>query len=101
MDLRTITIGILAAGLIQGQTGAPAGGAQLNPAAAAPLGGLDLRVQAANQPLPFRTINHLSEGDTLLYAPILRGKEKRSGDIALVLVPEKRQPAGEDIIVTD
>ena len=53
------------------------------------------------QPLPFRTINHLSEGDTLRYAPILRGKEKRPGEVALVLVPEKRQPGGEDIVVTD
>src|SRR5581483_11969874 len=53
------------------------------------------------QDLPFRTINHLSEGDTLLYAPILRGKEKRPGEVALVLVPEKREPGQEDIVVTD
>jgi hypothetical protein len=87
---------------------------QGNPAAAAPeappfvscpaggpLGALDLKVQSGDQRLPFRTINHLSEADTLLYTPILRGKEKRPGEIALVLVPEKRQPGQDDIIVTD
>lgn len=89
-------------------------GQQMNPAAAspaappfvtcpagAPLGPLDLQVQAGDQRLPFRTINRLSEDDTLLYAPVLRGKEKRPGEIALVLVPEKREPGQEDIIVTD
>ena len=88
--------------------------AQWNPAAAAPeapplvtcpagapLGGLDLLVAAGNQRLPFRTINHLSESDKLLYAPVMRGKEKRTGEIALVLVPEKRRPGQEDIVVTD
>ena len=86
---------------------------QLNPAAAAPatplvmcpagapLGALELEVQAGGQRLPFRTINRLSEGDTLLYAPVLRGKEKRRGEVALVLVPQKREPGQEDIIVTD
>jgi hypothetical protein len=62
---------------------------------------MDLQVQAGGQRLPFRTINSLTEGDTLLYAPVLRGKEKRPGEIALVLVPQKRIPGDEDIIVTD
>jgi hypothetical protein len=69
--------------------------------AGAPLGALDLRVAAGDQRLPFRTINRLSEGDSLLYAPILRGKEKPPGEIALVLVPEKRNPGDLDILVTD
>lgn len=69
--------------------------------AGAPLGALDLRVEAGDQRLPFRTINHLSEGDTLLYSPVLRGKEKRPGEVALVLIPEKRQAGEEDILVTD
>ena len=69
--------------------------------AGAPLGAVDLQVQAGDQRLPFRTINHLSEGDTLLYAPILRGKEKRPGEVALVLVPEKRESGQEDILVTE
>src|SRR5581483_8518289 len=58
--------------------------------AGGPLGAVDLSVrspQAGDQPLPFRTINHLSEGDTLHYAPVLRGREKRPGEVALVLVP--------------
>ncbi|HEX6896809.1 MAG TPA: hypothetical protein VF146_16135, partial [Bryobacteraceae bacterium] len=69
--------------------------------AGGPLGGVELQVQAGGQSLPFHTINRLAEGDTLLYTPILRGKEKRPGEIALVLVPEKRQPKEEDILVTD
>ena len=69
--------------------------------AGAPLGAVDLQVEAGNQRLPFRTINHLSEGDTLHYAPVLRGKEKRTGEVVLVLVPEKRAPGQEDILVTD
>ena len=94
---------------------APDSSAELtNPAAAAPeapafvtcpaggpLGALDLRVQGGDESLPFRTINHLGEGDTLVYSPILRGKEKRPGEIALVLVPAKRRADQPDIVVTD
>src|SRR5215471_7888316 len=69
--------------------------------AGAPIGAVDLQVRAGNERLPFRTINHLSEGDVLLYAPLLRGKEKRPGEVALVLVPEKRIPGDPDILVTD
>jgi hypothetical protein len=89
-------------------------GLQPNPAAAvpaapplvacpagAPLGPVDLQVQSGDQKLPFRGINRLSEGDTLLYAPVLQGKEKRRGEVALVLVPQKRVPGRPDIIVTD
>ncbi|HEX4275439.1 MAG TPA: hypothetical protein VHZ74_08805 [Bryobacteraceae bacterium] len=72
--------------------GCPAGG---------PLGAVDLRVTAGDEPLPFRTINHLGEGDTLDYSPVLRGKEERSGEIALVLVPEKIGKGDPEIIVTD
>ena len=113
--LRLLMLAFLFAGLVQAQNHAPdTKGEQPNPAAAAPeappfvtcpaggpLGAVDLRVEDGGQPLPFRTINHLSEGDTLLYAPILRGKEKRPGEVALVLVPEKRQPGEADIVVTD
>ena len=89
-------------------------GSQPNPAAAvpaapplvacpagAPLGPVDLQVQSGDQKLPFRGINRLSEGDTLLYAPVLQPGEKRRGEIALVLVPQKRVPGRPDIIVTD
>jgi hypothetical protein len=53
------------------------------------------------QALPFRTINHLSEGDLVLYSPVLRGNEKRSGEVALVLVPATVKPGEQDILVTD
>jgi hypothetical protein len=71
--------------------------------AGGPLGAVDLSVTSARnqEPLPFRNINHLSEGDTLLYAPILRGHEKRPGEIALVLVPNKIDPDKPLLIVTD
>src|SRR5882757_8148391 len=57
--------------------------------AGGPLGAVDLSVSAGGEPLPFRTINHLSENDVLVYAPVLRGKEERPGEVALVLVPQK------------
>jgi hypothetical protein len=105
-----LTLVLAAVGPAQTSLADPA----LNPAAALPqsppfvncpagasLGALDLRVRESGEPLPFHTINHLSEGDTLLYTPVLRGKEKRPGDIALVLVPRKRGPGSPDIIVTE
>ncbi|MEI9971915.1 MAG: hypothetical protein WDO73_07555 [Ignavibacteriota bacterium] len=114
MRWRIVTIACIVSALLRAQSDAPGAAAQPNPAAAAPkappfincpagapLGAVDLKVQAGDQNLPFRTINHLSEGDTVLYSPVLRGKEKRQGEIALVLVPEKRQPGQEDIRVTD
>jgi len=115
VHLRRVALVFLLATVVQAQNHAPdSNSEQANPAAATPeapalvtcpaggpLGAVDLSVKAGGQALPFRTINHLSEGDTLLYAPILRGKEKRPGEVALVLVPEKRQPGDEDIIVTD
>jgi hypothetical protein len=80
MGLRTTVLVFLLPFLLLAQdqnTGQP--GQQPNPAAAvpaappfvtcpagAPLGAVDLQVQAGDQRLPFRTINRLSEGDTLL-----------------------------------
>ena len=116
MGLRRSTgLVFLLAFLLQAQNNGPDSHVeQLNPAAAAPeappfvtcpagapLGALDLTVQAGDQRLPLRTINHLSEGDTVLYAPVLRGKEKRTGEVALVLVPAKREKGEDDILVTD
>ena len=115
MRLKTAIALLLAACLLQAQSKHPDASGELpNPAAAAPaappfvtcpagapLGAMDLQVEAGGEHLPFRTINHLSEGDTLYYAPILRGKAKREGEVALVLVPQKREHGQEDIIVTD
>ena len=71
--------------------------------AGGPLGAVDLSVLSPlnTDALPFRTINHLSEGDTLTYAPLLRGHEKRPGEIALVMVPAKIDPGKPMLIVTD
>ena len=60
---------------------APAPEAPLIPVcpAGSPLGAVDLGVSSPNNsdPLPFRSIIHLSEDDTLHYSPLLRGREKR------------------------
>jgi hypothetical protein len=115
MRFRPILIALMLSFFLQGQSKGPDdAGQHSNPAAAvpeappfvacpagAPLGAVDLQVEAGNHRLPFRTINHLTEGDTLYYAPVLRGKEKRTGEVALVLVPEKRAPGQEAILVTD
>jgi hypothetical protein len=115
MVLRATVLGLFWAVLLQAQaTGADSKTPQPNPAAAvpqappfvtcpagAPIGAVDLQVRAGDQRLPFRTINHLSEGDTVFYAPLLRGKEKRPGEVALVLVPEKRIPGDPNILVID
>ncbi|MBV9760589.1 MAG: hypothetical protein JO340_08495 [Acidobacteriaceae bacterium] len=71
--------------------------------AGAPLGAVDLRVYSPqnSDALPFRTIIHLSEEDTLRYSPLLRGREKRPGEIALVMVPAKIEPGKPMVVVTD
>jgi hypothetical protein len=117
MALRVGGLLLLACCLIQGQSARSSPvSEQPNPAAqiptgrsiascpaGGPLGAVDLRVESprGGEPLPFRTINHLSEGDTLLYSPIVQGKEKRPGEIALVLVPAKRDKKEDAILVTD
>lgn len=71
--------------------------------AGAPIGAVDLQVRslANEEPLPFQNINHLGEGDTLLYDPVLRGREKRPGEVAVVMVPEKREAGQSNLIVTE
>ncbi|HLJ49295.1 MAG TPA: hypothetical protein VKU01_24950 [Bryobacteraceae bacterium] len=116
MHLRVIALALLLLGLVEAQSAHatddtaehanPAAAAPESPPfvtcpAGAPLGAVDLRVKSNDQELPFRTINRLSEGDTLRYAPVLRGKEKRQGEVALVLVPAKRRPGENDIVVED
>lgn len=71
--------------------------------AGAPIGPVKLTVKppvASDQPLPLETINNVSEGDVILYSPIVRGKQVRHGEVALVLVPAKKDPANP-IIVTE
>ncbi len=71
--------------------------------AGAPIGAVELRVQTAANPdsLPFQTINHLTEGDTVLYTPVLRLHEKRPGEVSLVMVPAKHDPKEPALLVTD
>ncbi len=71
--------------------------------AGAPIGAVELRVQSSSTPdsLPFQNINHLTEGDTVLYAPVLREHEKRPGEVSLVMVPAKREPKEAALLVTD
>lgn len=71
--------------------------------AGAPIGAVELRVQSSSTPdsLPFQTINHLTEGDTVLYAPVLREHEKRPGEVSLVMVPAKREPKEAALLVSD
>jgi len=118
MFLRTAALALLVSGLLGAQSstfvgdsnssgssseGAPETPAPLTCPAGGPIGAVDLSVQSPQrgEPLPFRTINHLTEGDTVVYKPILRGREKRHGEVALVLVPAKRHKNGETLIVTD
>ena len=71
--------------------------------AGSPIGDINLQVESSrgDSPLPLRTINRLSEGDTVLYAPVLRGHAKRHGEVTLVLVPAVRGPGRESLIVAD
>ena len=64
-----------------------------------PVGSVDLRVISSHgaQPLPLRTINHLEEGDTITYRPLLRSGEERKGEVAIVLVPANKT----DIVILD
>jgi hypothetical protein len=71
--------------------------------AGAPIGAVHLQVRSLTSPdpLPFQSINHLSEGDTVLYSPIEHGAQKRPGEVALVMVPAKHKTTNDFLIVTD
>ncbi len=111
MALRIVSVALLSlfAALAQNNTSFTNSPDQADPPppltcpAGAPLGAVILQVQSSKdkEPLRFESINHLSEGDTVLYAPVLRNNEKRPGEVALVLVPAKRSPDSDLLIVTD
>jgi hypothetical protein len=71
--------------------------------AGAPLGTIELRVKSGSIPetLPLPEINHLSEGDAVLYSPVLRAKERRAGEVSLVLVPADRSADSGGLQVMD
>jgi hypothetical protein len=48
-----------------------------------------------------RNINRLEEGDVLLYRPILRSGEQRKGEVALVLVPVRKSPEDDKVVILD
>jgi hypothetical protein len=48
-----------------------------------------------------RTINRLTEGDTVRYSPILRSGEKRSGEVTLVVAPAIPESKEKPIVVFD
>lgn len=116
MGLRAASVLLLACCLLQAQsnTGFSTRGTDVESSTAetpppplcpagGPLGAIRLRVRAPGDggTLPFRTINHLSEGDTILYTPILRAHERRPGEVSLVLVPARRDRDSDPLIVTD
>ena len=71
--------------------------------AGAPIGAVELRVKSLSNPdsLPFQSINHLSEADLVLYSPVLRTREKRPGEISLVMVPARHQAKEPVLLVTE
>ena len=48
-----------------------------------------------------RTINRLEEGDILLYKPLLRGGEVRKGEVAMVLVPARKSPDDDKVVILE
>jgi len=69
--------------------------------AGAPLGTIELKVKSGSiaETLPLQEINHLSEGDAVLYSPVLRAKERRAGEVSLVLVPVDRTASPDGLQV--
>ena len=71
--------------------------------AGSPIGNIDLRVGSLHggDPLPLKTINHLNEGDEVLYRPLLRSNQKRKGEVALVFVPAIHEPHADPLLVLE
>jgi hypothetical protein len=113
MALRIVWVGLLSLFAVQAQNSVQLSGNSttdtadtplpLTCPAGAPIGAVNVTVQPPKdqEALQFQSINHLSEGDTVLYSPVLRHDEKRSGEVVLVLVPAKRKPEDDLLIVTD
>jgi len=102
MALRVAALALLSLLLLQAREETSDTHPLLTCPAGAPLGAIDLSVRSPGNPdpLPFQSINRLSEGDTILYSPIRRGTQKRPGEVSLVLVPTRRDPQKE-LVVTD
>lgn len=68
-----------------------------------PLGGIQVTVKRGEQssPIPLGKVNRIEEGDQISYAPSLRTNEKRSGEVAVVLVasvPQADQKVNFEIL---
>lgn len=106
MVLRTAALALLGCAVLLADSSADVNPETPAPAfcpAGGPVGQVDLSVGSPDPkdlPLPLRTINHLGEGDVVYYKPILRGREKRSGEVSLVMLP-KKHTATDTLIVTD
>ena len=103
MALRVAALALLSLFLLPAREEASDTHPLLSCPAGAPLGAIDLQVRSPDRPdaLPFQSINRLSEGDTILYSPIKHGAQKRPGEVALVLVPARRDPKDDALVVTD
>ena len=101
--VRTVIAFMVFASLARPQGVEPEALPPLTCPAGTPLGTIELKVRAGSiaETLPLQEINHLSEGDTVLYAPVLRGKEKRPGEVSLVLVPAERGANAEGLQVME
>lgn len=99
--MRGATLGLLTYTILQAQN--PAVPPPVACPAGAPIGAVNLQVKSPSNPdtLPFQTINHLTEADTVIYSPVLRGQEKRPGEVSLVMAPVKHDPKEPAILVTD
>ena len=71
--------------------------------AGAPLGTINLQVKSGGnaEMLPLQEINRLGEGDSVVYSPVLRGVEKRPGEVALVLVPATHNADSDTLTVAE
>ncbi|MBC7925233.1 MAG: hypothetical protein H7039_06205 [Bryobacteraceae bacterium] len=62
-----------------------------------PLGAFDLQVtrEPASAPIPLNRVNQLEEGDSLTYSPSIGKREKRPGEVAVVLIASSPAAQGE------
>ncbi len=70
------------------------GAVPVNCTAGVPLGDIRLKVQSDPKlkTLPFRAINRLEEGDTILYSPVKLRVNPKGGKVALVVAPAPVKP---------
>ena len=60
---------------------------------------LDVRDSSEVSPIGLRAINKLEEGQEIDYTPLVKGKDKRSGKVMLVLVPASAELRKEETLI--